>query len=55
MGGGPIRGASTFEVACGSNIGTVTVHVCRDCVLISLPQERVTLPAEDQHGILEPR
>jgi hypothetical protein len=53
MGNMPIHGTSSFEVACGSNVGTVTVHVCCDCVLISLRRENLTLPAKDQHGSLE--
>ena len=53
MGNMPIHGTSSFEVACGSNVGTVTVHVCRDCVLIALREENLTLPAKDQHGSLE--
>jgi hypothetical protein len=53
MSDGPIARAATFEVACGRKVGTVTAQACTDCVLISLPSENVSLPAQDDNGRLE--
>jgi hypothetical protein len=53
MGGGPVGARrATFEVACGRKVGTVTAQTCADCVLISLPSENVSLPAQDDDGPL---
>ncbi len=53
MGDGPLARAATFEVACGRRVGTVAVQTCIDCILISLPSENVSLPAQDHNGLLE--
>jgi len=53
MGGGQIPRGATFEVACGRKVGTVTAQTCTDCILISLPSEEVSLPAQDHNGLLE--